>query len=147
MFDSTAKNEFVSMNDSFLELLGYSNDADLKTENTAQTRTFRSLLEPDSQREYEKILKTSRGNLNNDEYSITLLKKIEEGKKREKVRVLGHGESIGFPAIRRRKYPHRFGIVLGANQIDDSGEETPIQLGKRVVEHIKKRMAEERNNA
>jgi len=125
-------NEFEKVNDSFLDLLEYNSEPDLINEGTSSRRTFRSLLDPDSDRAYTHILKTSTSGVPATEYSITLLKRGGRGK----VRALVYGESIDFPEIRKEKYPHRFGIVLSAHEVDENGRETPIELGKKVREKV-----------
>jgi hypothetical protein len=123
-------NEFEEINDSFLELLEYYNKDDLV--GTSSRRTFWSLLDSDSERKYKQILKASASGMPATEYSINLSKKGDRGN----VRVLVYGESIDFPEIRKEKYPHRFGIVLSAHEVDENGLERPIELGKKVREKL-----------
>lgn len=135
-------NEFVAVNDSFLNLLGYQNEQDLKDATATHQRTFLSLLTPDSQRAYDEILQASGSGLPTREYTITLYQKSEEksGKTERMIRALVQGERIVFPVIRREKYPHRFGIIISAREVNERGEETPIELGRRVKERNEKRM-------
>jgi PAS domain-containing protein len=110
-----SENEFVSVNDSFLRLLDYNRKEELEKEGG---RTFKSILTPESQREYERILRTSVSGLDTDQYSITLIRRD-----RSKIRARVHGERIVFPAFRRKKYPHRFGIIISWKKVNDDNKE------------------------
>jgi PAS domain-containing protein len=98
-----SENKFVNVNKKFITLLGYGNDSKL----VGEGKTFRSILAPESQEYYDAVLKKSESGLPTGVYPLTLL-----NEKEEKVEVRVHGERIVFPAFRRKKYPHRFGIIL-----------------------------------
>lgn len=130
-------NEFEEVNDSFLQLLGYDSKHDLVNESTSSKRTFRSLLDSESERQYKQILKSASAGPAT-EYSINLSKKGDRGK----VRVLVYGETIDFPEIRKEKYPHRFGIVLSARDVHEDGEETSIELGKKTKQKVEQALVQ-----
>jgi hypothetical protein len=115
-----SENEFVFINRKFLDMLGYNNQYELEYAGVGARRTFRSILSEESQREYDKVLKTSVSGWPTSEYPITLIRR--DG---SKIKALVQGERIVFPTIRRKKYPHRFGIVISWQEVSDSGEERP----------------------
>ncbi|HSK70733.1 MAG TPA: hypothetical protein VK892_03490, partial [Pyrinomonadaceae bacterium] len=114
-----SENEFEVVNDSFVKLLGYQNEPDLKETGSGTRRTFESILTPDSIRTYSEILKQSIQETFTDKYSIDMFKKNGE-----KIRAVVHGERIVFPTFRRKKYPPRFGIVIDYQNIDDQNKDT-----------------------
>ena len=111
-----SENEFVFINRRFLDLLGYNNQDELEYAGVGARRTFRSILSEESQREYDKVLKTSVSGWPTNEYPITLIRR--DG---SKIKALVQGERIVFPTIRRKKYPHRFGIVISWREVNDEG--------------------------
>jgi PAS domain-containing protein len=115
-----SENEFVFTNRRFLDLLGYNNQYELEYAGVGARRTFRSILSEESQREYDKVLKTSVSGWPTNEYPITLIRR--DG---SKIKALVQGERIVFPTIRRKKYPHRFGIVISWQEVNHNEEERP----------------------
>lgn len=110
-----SENEFVFVNRRFLDLLGYNNQYELEYADVGARRTFRSILSEESQREYDKVLKTSVNGWPTNEYPITLIRR--DG---SKIKALVQGERIVFPTIRRKNYPHRFGIVISWEEVNDN---------------------------
>jgi len=104
------KNEFEAVNDSFVKMLGYGNEYELK--GADGSRTFESLLEQESIHIYKDVLRKSISNEPSEEYKITLL-----GKNGEKINATVQGERVVFPSIREKKYPSRFGIFIKWNKV------------------------------
>jgi len=101
------RNEFEDANASFLEISGYDNIEDLKETRGGGRRTFRSMLTPESQASYDKVLDASSRGDDTDEYDVILIRK--DG---TRIKVTAHGERIPFPKGWRRELPHRFGVLL-----------------------------------
>ncbi len=109
-----SENEFVFVNKKFLELLGYNNQDELEHAGVGTKRTFRSILTEESQRHYDEVLRSSIRGRYTDAYAITMIRQD-----RSRIRAFVHGERIVFPALRRKKYPHRFGIVISSEPVID----------------------------
>jgi PAS domain-containing protein len=97
------KNEFLKVNKSFLKLLGYSNEEDLKS----HSPTFRGLITAATQPTYDAILLQSAAGSETGKYEIDMVTK-----KGGILHVVVHGERIPYPTFWRRRLPHRFGVFL-----------------------------------
>lgn len=97
------KNEFIEVNESFLEVLGYTNEEDLK----AHTPTFRGLITAETQPKYDEVLSRSAAGGETGKYEVDV--KTKEG---DTLHVVIHGERIPYPTFWRRGLPHRFGVFL-----------------------------------
>jgi hypothetical protein len=112
------KNEFVKVNRSFLDVLGYVNyNIDgLK----AHRRTFKSMVAGPSRQTYEDILKKSSANEETGEYEIDVLTKEDKV-----LHVRAHGERIPYPTFWRRGKPHRFGIFVEVIEPEPTADTEP----------------------
>lgn len=115
-------NEFVAVNDSFLKMVDYDNIDKLR-----EAGRFRSLLTPESQRVYDRIMKESMRGKTTGVYPLTFLRPD-----RSQVRTSVLAERIVFPVFRRKEYAHRFGIILSWKHVAaDEGDATqPAEAGK-----------------
>jgi PAS domain-containing protein len=103
------RNEFVKANDSFVELLGYSNFEDLRVKPDKAKRTFKELLDPEYKAKYDYVLLQSQRGLKSDEYWAVL-----QRKDKSKFRALIHGEKVHVPLslLSLNAVPYRFGVIL-----------------------------------
>jgi PAS domain S-box-containing protein len=97
------KNEFIKVNESFLEVLGYANEEDLKS----HSPTFRGLITAETQPKYDEVLSRSAAGGETGKYEVDI--RTREG---DELHVVIHGERIPYPTFWRRGLPHRFGVFL-----------------------------------
>jgi PAS domain-containing protein len=103
------RNQFVSANNSFINLLGFESLLDLRLKPGGKPRTFYELLAPDQRENYLTLLREKRPS--GRPYVTEIITKSGS-----KLRVVVRSDSIPFPGIVRRSLPHRFGIFIRWNE-------------------------------